>query len=157
MSHHLCLPSVCWGESEEHRCSPSTVVGCRHQFKHSKSKTIYWNPAVHIAEKSLTRTQIKIIVKTFLVSWLAREKKKKTGRNSFFARSHSVCYCTICDIQCTGSAITRTAVKKRHSRCELPFFPASSASQRQHNNKLEAPLSGKHCSSLLHEKQIVFV
>lgn len=84
-------------------------------------------------------------------------KRKKPGRNSFFARSHSVHYCTICDIQCTGSAITRTAGKKKHSHCELPFFPASSTSQRQHNNKLEAPLSVKHCSSLLHEKQIVFV
>lgn len=94
-----------------------------------------------------------------ILGFLAGKRRgKKTGRNSFFAHSHTIHYCTICNIQCTGSAITRTAgKKKKHSHCELPFLPASSASQRQHNNKLEAPLSVKDCSSLLHEKQIVFV
>lgn len=85
---------------------------------------------------------------------MASNNNNKKSRNSFFPRSHSVHYCTMCNIQCTCSAITRTAGKEAFILW-ITIFPASSSSQRQHNNKLEAPLSVKHCSSLLHEKQIV--
>jgi hypothetical protein len=84
-------------------------------LKHSKSKSIYWNPAVHIAKKSphmhTNKNPCEDIL-GFLTGRRKRKKKKKTGRNSFLARSHSAYYCPICNVQCTGSAITRTAGKK---------------------------------------------
>lgn len=123
------MPFISLQEKQEHRCFSNIAMYFYMNLQTLKVNILLLNSATH--------TQFGGQYFGFCLGCLCLKKKiQKTSflaisnrYNLGFSPSHNVHHCTLCNIDCTCSVLTHSAGKK-HSHCELPFFPASCASQK---------------------------
>lgn len=123
------MPSISLQEkTEEHRCFSNTAMYFYMNLQTLKIKHIVAKFShIHtLKDNILDFVWAALVLKNIQkASFLAISKSYNLG----FSPSHNVHHCTLCNIDCTCSVLTHIAGKK-HSHCELPFFPASSATQK---------------------------